>query len=76
MNKDTIKLLENNTEKEYRLLSIIDNKYIIYTDIDNINIYKDIYVVKVNQVGDNQNTIPISDEELKIVNQKYLDFMK
>ncbi len=76
MNEDTIILLENNVEKEYCLLLTIDNKYIIYTDIDNHNINKNIYVIKVESINDNQSILPITDDELNIINQKYLELIK
>ncbi len=76
MNEDTIILLENNVEKEYCLLLTIDNKYIIYTDIDNNNINKNIYVIKVDSINDNQSILPITDDELNIINQKYLELIK
>ena len=68
MNKDIITLMENNKEKDYQLLLTINDKYIIYSDLDNISINKNIYVIKVD---DNKNIIPITDNELNEVEQEY-----
>ena len=68
MNKDIIKILENNKETDYRILLTIDDKYIVYTNINNTNINENIYIIKIDE---NNNVIPISDKELKIVEKKY-----
>ena len=76
MNKDYIILKENNQEKKYQILLLIDNKYIIYTNINNNNLHKDIHVIKVQTINNNQVSLPISNEELEEINQKYLEIIK
>ena len=76
MNKDYIILNENNQEKKYQILLLIDNKYIIYTNINNNNLHKDIHVIKVQTINNNQVSLPISNEELEEINQKYLEIIK
>ena len=76
MNKDIIRLAKNDEEKDYQLLMTIDDKYIIYTELDNTNIKKDIHVLKVNSIENNNESISISDEELEIVTKKYLNIIK
>ena len=74
MNNDIITLYdENNLKYEYKLLFVIDKeyKYIVYTNVDNINIKKDLYVIKVKSLNNNEETIPITDDEWKMINEEY-----
>ena len=73
MNKDIITIYdENNKPKDYKLLMVIDKeeKCIIYTDIDNMNIKKDIYAIKIKDFK-NKEVIPITDNELNIIEKDY-----
>ena len=63
MNNDLITLYDsNNQKKDYKLLLVIDNeyKYVIYTDIDNTDINKNLYAIKIKEFNNNEETIPIS----------------
>ena len=79
MMEDKIVLMdENNQEKEYKLLAIIDkeDKYIIYTDLNNLDITNNLYVVKVKELNNNTLTIPITDDEWNMINEEYLSIIK
>lgn len=71
MDKDIITIVSNNEKKEYRLLSIINNQYIIYTNLDNDNITKDIHVIKVESMDNLDKIIPMTDKEYEIITKKY-----
>ena len=74
MNNDIITLYdENNLKHEYKLLFVIDKefKYIVYTNVDNYNIKKDLYVIKVKSLNNNEKSIPITDDEWKMINDEY-----
>ena len=73
MNKDIITLYdENDSPKEYKLLMVIDKefKYIIYTDIDNQNIKKNLYAIKIKDYSDKE-TIPIDENEWNMIENQY-----
>ncbi len=70
MNNDLITLYDsNNQKKDYKLLLVIDNeyKYVIYTDIDNTDINKNLYAIKIKEFNNNEETIPISDTEWEMI---------
>lgn len=74
MNKDIITLLdEDNKPTDYKLLMVIDKeyKYIIYTDIDNQDIKKDLYVIKTKELKDNEESISINDDEWKMIEKTF-----
>ena len=71
MDKDIITIVSNNEKKEYRLLAIISNQYIIYTNLNNSDITKDIHVIKVESIDNLDKIIPMTDEEYEIINKKY-----
>ena len=71
MNKDIITIYNNdNNKKDYKLLFIIEKefKYIIYTDLDNNDMFKDLYAVKVNK---DDNSLEISDNEWQMIENEY-----
>lgn len=73
MNNDLITLYDsNNQKKDYKLLLVIDNeyKYVIYTDIDNTDINKNLYAIKIKEFNNNEETIPISDTEWEMIENK------
>ena len=73
MNNDLITLYDsNNQKKDYKLLLVIDNeyKYVIYTDIDNTDINKNLYAIKIREFNNNEETIPIDDNELLMIENK------
>ena len=62
----------NNQKKDYKLLLVIDKeyKYVIYTDINNTDINSDLYAIKIKEFNNNEETIPIDDNELKMIENK------
>ena len=72
MNKDIIKI----DNQEYKLLAFINNQYIIYTDIDNLNPNDNIYIIKVKSLDELNNILPITDDELITIENKYLSLIK
>ncbi len=64
---------ENNVKKEYKLLLVIEKeyKYLIYTDIDNNDIRKNLYAVKVKSIDNINDTIPMKDEEWQMLENEY-----
>lgn len=71
---DIIKIYdENNNPKEYKVLLIIDSeyKYIIYTDPSQKEIDKGLMVAKVKSLENVNETIPISDDEWKMIEKEY-----
>ena len=75
MEKDILTLINNDSEEKYKLLSVIDNQYIIYTTIDNLNPTSDISIIKVNSLSE-LTLLPIEDNEIKEIEKKYLDLLK
>ena len=73
MRDDIITIYENNIPKEYKLLMIIDKdfNYIIYTDKENTKIDKDLYVAKVTNINDIKETLPINEDEWKMIEEEY-----
>ena len=74
MNKDIITLLdEGNKPTDYKLLMVIDKeyKYIIYTDIDNQDIKKDLYVIKTKELKDNEESISITIDEWNMIEKTF-----
>lgn len=70
MNNDLITLYDsNNQKKDYKLLLVIDKeyKYVIYTDINNTDINSNLYAIKIKEFNNNEETIPIDDNELKMI---------
>ena len=73
MNNDLITLYDNNNQKkDYKLLLVIDKeyKYVIYTDIDNTDINSNLYAIKIKEFNNNEETIPIDDDELLMIENK------
>lgn len=74
MNKDIISLYdENNQKKDYKLLMIISKeyKYLIYTDIDNMDLNKNMYAIKTKELNKLEEILPISEEEWKTIEEEY-----
>ena len=77
--EDKITLInENNEQKDYKLLAIIDidYQYIIYTDLDNNDFKHNLYAIKVKDINLDNNILPISDEEWNIINNEYMSIIK
>ena len=75
MEKDVLTLINGNNEEKYKLLSVIDNQYIIYTTQDNLNPTCDISIMKVKSLQE-LTTLPIEDSEIQEIEQKYFDLLK
>ena len=70
MDSDIITLYDNNNQKkDYKLLLVINSeyKYVIYTDIENTDINKDLYAIKIKEFNNNEETIPITDSEWEMI---------
>ena len=73
MNRDILTIYDDKQKKDYKLLFVIHQEYnyIIYTDLDNNDLTKDLYAIKVKSLNNNSNTIPITDEEWLMIENKY-----
>ncbi len=71
--QDIITIYKDNVLTEYKLLLIIQKEYnyIIYTDMDNMNPNKDLYVAKVKSIDNLEETLSISEEEWKMIEAEY-----
>ena len=57
MDEDIITLYDdNNQSTDYKLLLVIDKnyQYLIYTDLDNMDISKNLYAIKINNLKSNE----------------------
>ena len=73
MNENVITIYDNeNNKKDYKILLIIEKEYyyIIYTDLKNTNIKKNLNVVKVSSL-DKLDIIPMNNNDWKIVEKEY-----
>lgn len=73
MNENIITIYDNeNNKKDYKILLIIEKEYyyIIYTDLKNTNIKKNLNVVKVSSL-DKLDIIPMNNNDWKIVEKEY-----
>lgn len=74
MNKDVITTYdENNQKDDYKLLAVInkDYKYLIYTKINNTDARKDLYAIKIKELKDTEEIIPITNEEWDMIENTY-----
>ena len=64
---------ENNQKKDYQLLLVIDKeyKYLVYTDLDNHDYKKNLYVVKTASLNASEEVSPMDDNEWKMVETTY-----
>lgn len=70
MDRDIITLYDNNNQKkDYKLLLVINSeyKYVIYTNIENTDINKDLHAIKIKEFNNNEETIPITDSEWEMI---------
>lgn len=73
MNENIITVYDNqNNKRQYKILLIVEKEYyyIIYTDLENNNIKKDLFAVKVSSLN-NLNTIPLNDDEWHMLENEY-----
>ena len=78
MNNDIITLYDSNNQKhEYKLLLVLNKefKYLIYTNINNNDIKKDLYAIKIKALNKKEDTIPITDDEWKMIETEYLNLI-
>ena len=68
---------ENNNTKDYKVLLVIENeyRYIIYTDLNNYNIKKNLYAIKLKSL-DSTEPIYINDTEWKTIENEYQNLIK
>ncbi len=74
MDEDIITLYDdNNQSTDYKLLLVIDKnyQYLIYTDLDNMDISKNLYAIKINNLKSNEEAIPITEEEWNMIENTY-----
>lgn len=64
-------------KKEYKVLLIIDEgyKYIIYTDIENDDPKKNLMVAKVKSLDKLDESLPITDDEWKMLEDNCLQII-
>ena len=69
---------ENNNKKDYKVLLVINDeyKYIIYTDIDNKDLRNNLMVAKVKSLDNLSETLPITQDEWKYIENKYKKIIK
>ena len=72
MNKNIITIYDSENIEKYKILLVIkkDYNYIIYTDINNDSIKKNLYVVKTLDFN-NLTPITINDDEWQMINSEY-----
>ena len=78
MNENIITIYdENNIAKDYKILLVFENnyKYIIYTNLNNYNIRKNLYAIKLNSLDSNE-TIFINDSEWEMLEKEYNNLIK
>lgn len=72
--KDNLITIEmDGSKKDYKVLAIVDKeyKYIIYTDIENDDIKNNLYVAKVKNLENINETLEISDSEWQMIENEY-----
>ena len=69
---------ENNNKKDYKVLLVINDeyKYIIYTDIDNKDLRNNLMVAKVKSLDNLSETLQITQDEWKYIENKYKEIIK
>ena len=75
MENDLITLLINDKQEKFKLLSIIDDQYIVYTPLDNYNPTINIYIIKVKSINELE-LIPIDKMKLEVIKEKYSNLLK
>ena len=74
MNNDIITVYDENNEKEdYKLLLVINKeyKYLIYTKLNNLNLKRNLYAVKIKDLKSNEETLEISNDEWEMIEKTY-----
>ena len=81
MEKDNIIIVTNdaNEKKECYLLAslgINDKKYIIYKDVDNKDIDKNLMASRIEMLSQEMQLFPLSEEEWELVSEEYSKIIK
>ncbi len=78
MNNEIITIYEDGKKKNYKLLLVIDKdyKYVIYTKKENKRIDRDLYVAKVRDIGEMNETMTITDKEWQMIIKEYNRLLK
>ena len=73
MNEDIITIYDDNSQKDYKVLFVIEKeyKYIVYTDIDNNDLNKELYAIKVKDLINDESPIPITEDEWTMIETEY-----
>lgn len=68
---------ENNNAKDYKVLLVIekDYKYIIYTDLNNYNIKKNLYAIKLSSL-ESTEPVFINSTEWEMIEKEYQNLIK
>ena len=67
---------DDNNVKEYKLIAIYDNKYIIYKDINNVFNNQDIYASKIISNNEVLKLGKLTDAEWKILENEYSNLLE
>ena len=64
---------ENNEEKDYKLLFVINKEYqyLIYTDLYNTDYKSHLYAIKTRDLDTDEEILPISDSEWDMIEKTY-----
>lgn len=74
MKGDIITLYDNNNKQEdYKLLCIIckEYNYLLYTDILNTNVNKNVYAIKTKSLKKFEEVLPIDENEWDMIENTY-----
>ncbi len=77
MDENIIKIHHSDgSTKDYKILVTIkkEDYYIIYTDLGNNNIKEDLYAIKIKSFENNE-VLPISDDEWLMIEQEYVNLL-
>ena len=79
MSNDIITVYDNNNNgKDYKLLLAFNKeyKYIIYTDLYNNDVNNNIYAIKTKSLNQSEDTLPIDENEWKMIEEVYQKYIK
>ena len=77
MKDNIITIYDDIGKKDYKVLLVIEKEYyyVIYTDISNENIKKDLRAIKLKSL-DSKEPLPISNDEWKMIEKEYQNLIK
>ena len=73
MSENIIKIYDDNNDfKEYKILLTINKNYyyVVYTEIENTNIKKNLCAIKLKSL-DSSESLPISEKEWQMIEREY-----